>query len=387
LQESLQDIEIHSEKDLWQAIFAGNGFKITKSMMPEIYDLCMEVKEKLEIKEEISFYIQNDPLTSAFVIPRKKENKSHILVLNSGLVEKMDINELKFVLGHEMGHLLSEAIHVDRFIRKVYNDKLPLTLGNLYRIWQKLTEMTSDRVGYYVVPDLKVATSVLFKLSSGLDLNKVNFDLNVYLKEVDEILEKYNHSEVMFEEEHPSIPIRIKALQIFSEAMQIESESDKTFHIFNEKIEELVRLIELKPEAEIDRARLLMLITGGFLMSVMDDEITKEEERRIFKILSNFVAYPEDTFKFFIGKIYEEEKMEGIFKVFQEVTEYILEIIPGEKKAILNYLISIMLSDRKIHQNEIQFLYEVGENILNFHRKEISMMLITSLNEGNLWTN
>jgi len=33
-----------------------------------------------------------------------KKNQKHKIVLNSGLIEKLDDDELKFVIGHELEH-------------------------------------------------------------------------------------------------------------------------------------------------------------------------------------------------------------------------------------------------------------------------------------------
>ena len=110
-----------------------------------------------------------------------------IIVLNSGLVERFPPTELKFVIGHELGHILCLQHSAGDTYRRMRNLMLTALLTDLASIpasspWSTALailgassdtkfslahEFTADRVGYVAVGDVDVACRALIRLCSG----------------------------------------------------------------------------------------------------------------------------------------------------------------------------------------------------------------------------
>ena len=84
----------------------GNSLKVSETLLPELYALCEEVKEKLNFKDAIDFYITGDSEINACAFFSYDENSAHIININSGLYNLLSEEELKYVIGHEIGHLI-----------------------------------------------------------------------------------------------------------------------------------------------------------------------------------------------------------------------------------------------------------------------------------------
>ena len=111
------------------------------------------------------------PGKDAFAVASSKEGDPHIININSGLIDLMTDDELRFVVGHEIGHLMNRDTKLLRLIYFVFphNTVPPLVLQYKIRLWQQLSELVADRYGYMAIPNLEVCVSAFFKMASGLD--------------------------------------------------------------------------------------------------------------------------------------------------------------------------------------------------------------------------
>ena len=82
----------------------GNSLKVNETLLPQFYNLCREVKEKLEFVGDIDFYITGTSDVNACAYFSNDEQRPHIIEVNSGLFKLMNEEELKYIIGHEIGH-------------------------------------------------------------------------------------------------------------------------------------------------------------------------------------------------------------------------------------------------------------------------------------------
>ena len=91
------------EGSIRQQLLAG-AVRLGDDQMPDIWASHRAALARLDIDEIPDLYIWNVPFTNAMAIG----SKSPMVVLNSGTVSLMDEHELRTVLGHEAGHILSD---------------------------------------------------------------------------------------------------------------------------------------------------------------------------------------------------------------------------------------------------------------------------------------
>lgn len=368
----LKEAKIERFENEWKYILEGHSFKVTEDLASRLYNLFQEVKDTLKFKEDIDFYVTNSSEVNAFAISSLEEGEANIINVNSGLIERMDDDELKFIIGHEIGHLISKNAQITKIIRFVYPDpdKIPILLYHKVNLWNKLAELTADRYGFIASPKLEKIISNFFKLSSGLDPNRIKFDYKAYLAENEEIIEYFKSNRGKNVSSHPINPIRIKALQAFSESeMYKKIEQGEEFgeeESLNTILDELIQILMTLSSSELDYHRSNYMAAAGLMIAGADEKMDQDELEQVISSLSRQMVFPQEM----LGNIYNSGKVEEIF--YGSAGE-IIKANPGERYGMFEYLVSIALADRQIFQQEIDFLYKVGEQF-GFTRKEVAQI-------------
>ena len=68
----------------------------------------------------VFFYVTGDSTINAFSIASEDAGHPHIVNVNSELFNLMSEDELRFVIGHELGHLINQDTALKRLIYFVY---------------------------------------------------------------------------------------------------------------------------------------------------------------------------------------------------------------------------------------------------------------------------
>jgi len=347
-----------------------------------------------QFKCPLTYYVTNSADTNACAVPCLEENDKNIVVLHSRIVDLFDKTELRFIIGHELGHLISRNAHLKRIIDFVYPDpqRLPVILHNKISYWNKLAELTADRFGYLASPDLDACIRNFFKLSSGLDTAKIEFDSQAYLDQIDKIVEGFKESPFTIASSHPVNPIRIKAIQYFSESDLCRKtlgsgktdEKEIEDRDLQERMVPLVNMLMAISGSELDVHRIHFIGSAGILAAVMDEPLTEDEVEKITTTLGNLTTFPEN----FLGAMLEKPK-EELLNIFKGSAAAILQHNPGERAVMLAYVIEVILADREITETELQFIYELGQKMFEFSKKEVAQQLAHAIRERfvpKLWS-
>jgi hypothetical protein len=370
----LNEAKIEEEENTWKNILEGHSFKVTSEMAPALFDLFHEVKDKLKYAKEIEFYVTNEPQLNAFAVPRISEKMPDIINVNSGLVSMMDDQELRFVIGHEVGHLISRNARIWKLIRFIFPnpETIPLILKHKIELWSKLSELTSDRFGFVACPDIEKCVSEFFKLSSGLNTSRINFDYKAYLEKNDEVLKYFTENNNPNFMSHPVNPMRVKALQLFAESETFrrfsageEVAEDKTLQEMMDKLTEALLTLS---SSEMDYHRKYFIATSGLIMATQDENFSEEEHNLILQVLANYTVFP----KSFLVNIMQSGK---VGEIFEQSVNTILSRNPGERFEMMDYIIGLALSDNQIMKPEVDFIYALGEKKFGLTRREIAQRM------------
>ncbi|CAM5653791.1 M48 family metallopeptidase OS=Streptomyces rimosus subsp. rimosus (strain ATCC / DSM 40260/ JCM 4667 / NRRL 2234) OX=1265868 GN=SRIM_013735 PE=3 SV=1 [Streptomyces rimosus subsp. rimosus] len=136
-------------------------------------------------------YVNQDPSPNAMCIGLDEP----IIVLTTGLVELLDEEEMRAVIGDEVGHALSgHAVYrtVLLFLTNLALKIAWIPLGNVavmaivtaLREWFRKSELSADRAGLLVGQDLQASMRGLMKLAGGNRLHEMNVD--AFLQQAEE---------------------------------------------------------------------------------------------------------------------------------------------------------------------------------------------------------
>lgn len=191
---------------LQQAQLIGNALEVRETQFTDLYRIFQSQKQMLNIKN-VNLYIRQDPCPNAYTIGFPTAS----IVLASSLVENLSLDELSFVIAHELGHVkLGHNIYLT-FVNPI-GDGIP---GGsiLFSYWRRKAEYSCDRCALVITKSIKSAITSLFKLSYGLKFEK-EINLDIYK---DQLMSSESNfvslSEFMYD--HPLTTNRIRKMILY----------------------------------------------------------------------------------------------------------------------------------------------------------------------------
>ena len=254
----LKNAEETSDDEYWRSHMEGHCMKADEKLLGNFYRMCMDVKRRLSFDEPVDFYVTGDSSINAFSIAAEDEGHPHIVNVNSELFNLMSEDELKFVVGHELGHLINQDTALRRLINFVYPpqvSQIPLTLQYKIHLHDNLAELVADRYGYIACGNLDACVTAFFKMASGLDLGKMQVSIEELLNNNSEHLDYFLHGGGMSHFDHPVNPIRVQAINLFATALNQE-ELDKG-------MDELIQILLKVGNHPLDEPMSIFVATAG----------------------------------------------------------------------------------------------------------------------------
>lgn len=356
----LKNAQGGTDDDYWRSRMEGHCMKADKNLLGNFYNLCHEVQERLNFQEKVDYYVTGDSSINAFSIAAEDSEHPHIVNVNSELFNLMSEDELKFVIGHELGHLINQDTALKRLINFVYppqSTQIPITLQYKIHLHDNLAELVADRYGYIACGNLEACVTAFFKMASGLDLEKMQVSIDDLLAKNSEHLDYFLRGGGMSHYDHPVNPIRVQAINLFASARnQIELDNG---------MEELIQILLKVGNNPLDEPMSVFVATAGIIAANVDGNVSKEEYEQIIQTLSGSNIFPKN----FLESVAKSD----VDALFQESVNTILSINPGLKAGMLEYIIGIILADREIGEKEVNFIYGIGKS-LGLSVKEISVL-------------
>jgi Zn-dependent protease with chaperone function/tellurite resistance protein len=199
--------------------------RLTRSMSPEIADTVAECKALLGYEAPVEVYVTPEHQFNASCY--REVRGPTVLTLSSRLLEAFSPAELRFVIGHELGHAAFDHYGLPMPLTAVIEDvggtyvSRPVSL-KLYA-WCRSAELSADRIGLLCAQDPQAAASGFFKLASGMASPRVVPDLATFARQVESLASAPEAREKEYDEDtldcfstHPYNPVRVRAVWAFS---------------------------------------------------------------------------------------------------------------------------------------------------------------------------
>lgn len=349
VEEVLRKTRITNNDAYWRSSMEGHSLKVQPDLLPYFYDLCHDVKNKLDFNENVDFYITGDATVNAFSLAAEGDGEPHIVNVNSALFDLMTEDELRFVIGHELGHLINKDTALARLIQFVFpqNANVPVSLFYKIRLHEQLAELVADRYGFLATNDMNVCVTAFFKMASGLDLTKMNVSIDALIADNNRRLDYFLNDKGISRASHPVNPIRVQALNLFANA---KSEKE-----LKNGMDELISILLKVGDSELDEHLARFIASAGLIVASLDGEMHEDEYKEIIESLAGMKIFPRQ----FLDEIAESDVVE----TFNKSVEGILNVNPGMRDSLLDYMIQIVMSDKKIATEEVKWLYDFGGNV------------------------
>lgn len=172
-------------------LFLGSGVKVDDRQFTDVHRLLVDACRVLDMPEVPDLFVVMDPQPNA----RTLGMDVPFMVVTTGTLDLLDDEELRFVLGHELGHVLSG--------HAVYRTMLDILLAISQRIvwmpvgyfglraiinaleeWYRKSELSCDRAGLLAGQDPAAALRTQMKMAGGSRLREM--DVTAFLDQARE---------------------------------------------------------------------------------------------------------------------------------------------------------------------------------------------------------
>ncbi len=197
----------------------GTTIKVTPRQFPTIYRIAEECAEALDVPVP-QVYVANSPVLNAYTFGTDEEA---FIVVHSALVDHYDYDELKFVIGHETGHIQNKHVIYNTILILMSRTAVAMLRFILPPVevalnaWYRRAEITSDRAGLLCTRDLEAGSRALLKLACGSQKLYDELNVEAYLEQLEEGREGVSRFTELFAS-HPYLTKRIQALRTFAES-------------------------------------------------------------------------------------------------------------------------------------------------------------------------
>jgi Zn-dependent protease with chaperone function len=164
-------------------MFLASSVRASEEQFPDLYAYMRDGAYVLDLPRIPELFINQDPTVNAMTLGTDKP----FIVISTGLVDLLDAEEMRWAIGHELGHVLSGHSVYRTMLYHLINLAARLAfvpfawLGLKAVIWGleewfRKSELSCDRAGALAGQDVEAARRALMKLAGGSRLAELSHD-------------------------------------------------------------------------------------------------------------------------------------------------------------------------------------------------------------------
>jgi len=287
------------------------ALRVNKRMIPQLSDALQQCRDILGVTAPLELFIRPDPNYGAFVM--KNPAGPWALGVTSSLVENFTADELRFVIGHELGHILFDHTSLPMpsvaMIEDMAGTIVSRTMAIELYLWCRSAEISADRAGLVCAGSIDAAASAFLKLSSGLARVDPGLDINDYISQVDSLAsspaarQKPRDDDDTLEcfNTHPYSPLRLRALVAWARSSAWSAFRGGSSYGSPLSLDDAEAIVErdlalMEPsylEEKGDDAELLrrVLFLAALKVAWADGTIDPREQKAVVALLGDDVRY------------------------------------------------------------------------------------------------
>jgi Zn-dependent protease with chaperone function len=204
-------------------LFQANAVRVGPTQFPRLNALYADVLTTMDWSERPELFVSQTPFVNAGAYGMQRP----FIVINSGALKLLDDDELRTLLGHELGHVMSGHALYHTLLVIILSVSLgfipflagiallPIQLALLE--WYRKSELSSDRAGLLAAQDPVASMRMFLKMAGGGDMREM--DLNSFLAQAKEYEESGGALDRVFKilntlpQSHPFNTLRAAELQ------------------------------------------------------------------------------------------------------------------------------------------------------------------------------
>lgn len=172
-------------------LYLATAIRVSPRQYPQFHQMLNECATTLDLQPIPELYIQQDPVPSAMTIGLDKP----IIVITTGMLDLVDEEGLRFIIGHEVGHVLSgHAVYRTMLMQLIgiatSIQWLPIGAWGVRAMilglneWFRKSELSCDRAGLLCSQDPRAVLRVHALLAGAQDPDEM--DVSAFLDQAEE---------------------------------------------------------------------------------------------------------------------------------------------------------------------------------------------------------
>jgi tellurite resistance protein len=330
--------------------------RLSRNMSPALHAMADECIDHLGVTIPLELFVYAGPQFNAACF--KPEQDRLYVMFSSSLLEAFSDSELRFVLGHELGHHVyrHHDIPIGYLLRgrQAPSPRLALDLF----AWSRYAEISADRAGAHCADDFDSVARALFRLASGLRGDTIRFDLADFLRQLDDMqVADAQPGQGAPREDwfstHPFSPLRVKALELFYGSTLARPDGTPIDEL-EVGVQELMNLMEpAYLEGRTDDAETMrrLLFAGAVAVARADGEIQEAE----IAAFEEFFGEGSLSSALDIDRLIEE--------LPDRIERTVTKVSPSRRMQVLRDLCLIARSDGHTALRERQVLIDMADRL------------------------
>lgn len=167
--------------------FMASSVKVTAKQFPDLHAKLQIACTTLGV-DLPDMFVQQNPIVNAFTFGSEK----HIIVLHTGLIERLTDEETLAVISHEVGHIHAEhvlyltAARILEQLARIPISMIPgaeivkffltASISSALLAWARRAELSCDRAALLVVQEPHIIGNVMMKLAGGTMASKIDYE-------------------------------------------------------------------------------------------------------------------------------------------------------------------------------------------------------------------
>ena len=189
-----------------RVMFMASAVKVTPQQCPDLHAKLQIACTTLGV-DMPDFFIQQNPVVNAFTGGVEKS----VIVIHSGLLERLTDEEVLAVVAHEVGHIHAEHVlylTAARLIEALTNASIARIIpgaeilkflisagiSSALLAWARRAELSCDRAALLVTQNPHVIGNTMMKLAGGTFASKIDYDL--FLEQAREFQKNYDEKKL-----------------------------------------------------------------------------------------------------------------------------------------------------------------------------------------------
>lgn len=336
----------------------GTAMRLSPDMAPDVHAIMAACRETLAIATPVETYVYPSSTFNAAAV--RPENGLLLVMLSSSLLEAFEPDELKFVIGHELGHHLFDHHRIP--VGALLGGQAPVGAALALQLfaWQRYAEISSDRAGIACAGRFEPAAYALFKLSSGLRGGRVRILIDKFVEQVADLQTESarggkadDRMRADWFSSHPFSPLRLKAADLFVKS-EIMLAGGMTRAALEAGVDELMQVMDpsyLQDRSEAAEAMRRLLFAGAVMIAGVKGEMNKRALTALEELLGP-------------GSVPPRLNVDAVAAELEKRVENVNMLVPAARRAqIIRDLCVIARADGVADDAELATIQRIGKGL------------------------